>query len=143
MPPFPLPINPPTPFSSPSNPPLSPYSRYQPPHPIPIPQFHHDSLTLPLHRCHCLDCQKWSGGPCTSNVVVPRNDFKITKGKPKNYNIKGDSGKMNDHWFCGGAFYLPPNAPYPLLSLLSVLFVVFLTPSPALRLPGLWIFIFC
>lgn len=51
--------------------------------------------------CHCLDCQKWSGGPCTSNVVVPRKDFKITAGKPKNFNIKGDSGKMNDHWFCG------------------------------------------
>ena len=74
----------------------------QPPNPN-IPSRDADTL----HSCHCLDCQKWSGGPCTSNVVVPRKDFKITKGKPKNYNIKGDSGKMNDHWFCGGAFYLP------------------------------------
>lgn len=59
--------------------------------------------------CHCTDCQKWSGSAYTSNVVVPRKDFKVTKGSPKNYNIKGDSGKMNDHWFCGSVspFSLP------------------------------------
>ncbi|KAK3169582.1 hypothetical protein OEA41_008966 [Lepraria neglecta] len=51
--------------------------------------------------CHCTDCQKWSGGAYTSNVVVPRKDFHVTKGSPKNYNVKGDSGKMNNHWFCG------------------------------------------
>ncbi|MCJ1455368.1 hypothetical protein MMC28_005723 [Mycoblastus sanguinarius] len=51
--------------------------------------------------CHCTDCQKWSGGAYTTNVVVPRKDFKVVKGSPKHYNIKGDSGKMNDHWFCG------------------------------------------
>ena len=54
--------------------------------------------------CHCTDCQKWSGGAYTSNIVVPRDAFKIVKGSPKNYEIKGDSGKMNDHWFCGGVF---------------------------------------
>ena len=70
----------------------------------------------PTHRCHCTDCQKWSGGPCTSNVVVARKAFQITKGKPKNYNIKGDSGKMNDHWFCGGM--RPPLLP-PKTLLLS------------------------
>jgi len=52
--------------------------------------------------CHCLDCQKWSGGAYTSNIVVPRKDFKVSKGKPKNYVLKGDSGEENDHWFCGG-----------------------------------------
>ncbi|KAF6223351.1 hypothetical protein HO133_000193 [Letharia lupina] len=51
--------------------------------------------------CHCTDCQKWSGGAYTSNVVVPRKDFKVIKGSPKSYKIKGDSGKINDHWFCG------------------------------------------
>lgn len=53
--------------------------------------------------CHCTDCQKWSGSAYTSNVVVPRKEFKVTKGSPKHYNVKGDSGKMNDHWFCGGS----------------------------------------
>ncbi|KAM0796775.1 DUF636 domain protein [Usnea florida] len=51
--------------------------------------------------CHCTDCQKWSGGAYTSNVVVPRQEFHVVKGSPKHFNIKGDSGKMNDHWFCG------------------------------------------
>jgi hypothetical protein len=58
--------------------------------------------------CHCTDCQKWSGGAYTSNLVVPRKDFKVTKGSPKNYNVKGDSGKMNDHWFCGSMFHSGP-----------------------------------
>lgn len=35
---------------------------------------------------------------------MPRSEFKVTKGEPKHYNAKGDSGKMNDHWFCGGMF---------------------------------------
>lgn len=52
--------------------------------------------------CHCIDCQKWSGSAYTTNVVVPRKDFKVIKGEPKHFNVKGDSGKMNDHWFCGG-----------------------------------------
>ncbi len=56
--------------------------------------------------CHCTDCQKWSGSAYTSNVVVARKDFKVSKGSPKHYNVKGDSGKMNDHWFCGGMSYL-------------------------------------
>ena len=65
--------------------------------------------------CHCTDCQKWSGGAYTSNVVVPRKDFKVVKGTPKHYNVKGDSGKMNDHWFCGGAFFFSFLAPlYPV-----------------------------
>ena len=48
--------------------------------------------------CHCVDCQKWSGAAYTSNVVVPRTNFKVTKGKAKDYDIKGASGKINKHW---------------------------------------------
>ncbi|CCG82097.1 Putative uncharacterized protein [Taphrina deformans PYCC 5710] len=50
--------------------------------------------------CHCTDCQKWSGSSSTSNSVVPRKDFQVTKGTPKSYSITGDSGKENLHWFC-------------------------------------------
>jgi hypothetical protein len=31
---------------------------------------------------------------------VPRTSFKVTKGSPKDYDAKGDSGKINKHWFC-------------------------------------------
>lgn len=67
--------------------------------------------------CHCIDCQKWTGGPYTSNAVVPRKSFSVTSGRfrpklvrslpiltitgsPKSYDAIGDSGKVNKHWFC-------------------------------------------
>lgn len=52
--------------------------------------------------CHCIDCQKWSGGAYTSNVVVPRTAFSVTSpSKPKDYDATGNSGKINKHFFCG------------------------------------------
>jgi len=51
--------------------------------------------------CHCTDCQKWSGGAYTSNVVLPKAAFSLTKGTPKTYDAIGDSGKINKHSFCG------------------------------------------
>ncbi|KAF2807095.1 DUF636 domain-containing protein [Mytilinidion resinicola] len=51
--------------------------------------------------CHCTDCQKWTGGPYTANVVVPRKNFTVTKGTPKTYDAIGASGKVNKHFFCG------------------------------------------
>ena len=51
--------------------------------------------------CHCIDCQKWSGGAFTSNVVTKRSNFKVTKGTPKTWDVTGDSGKNNKHFFCG------------------------------------------
>ncbi|CAG8898981.1 unnamed protein product [Penicillium egyptiacum] len=50
--------------------------------------------------CYCIDCQKWTGGAFTSNVVVPRTTFKLTKGTPNTYDIVGNSGKINKHFFC-------------------------------------------
>ncbi|KAF5007087.1 hypothetical protein FDECE_6591 [Fusarium decemcellulare] len=50
--------------------------------------------------CHCIDCQKWTGGPCTSNAVVPEEAFSVTKGTPKHYDVTGASGKNNRHFFC-------------------------------------------
>jgi hypothetical protein len=52
--------------------------------------------------CHCIDCQKWSGGAYTSNVVVPHTAFKVaSSNKPKEYDAMGNSGKINKHFFCG------------------------------------------
>ncbi|RMJ11997.1 hypothetical protein CDV36_008371 [Fusarium kuroshium] len=50
--------------------------------------------------CHCVDCQKWTGGPYTTNAVVPEDSFSVTKGTPKNCDITGASGKNNRHFFC-------------------------------------------
>ncbi|KAJ5820167.1 Glutathione-dependent formaldehyde-activating enzyme/centromere protein V [Penicillium riverlandense] len=57
-----------------------------------------DKYTAAL--CHCLDCQKWTGGAFTSNAVVPRTSFKVTKGTPSTYDAVGNSGKVNKHFFC-------------------------------------------
>ncbi|OCL13989.1 DUF636 domain protein [Glonium stellatum] len=51
--------------------------------------------------CHCRDYQKWSGSGETSNVVVPRSAFKITKGNPKVFVRMGGSGQEHLHFFCG------------------------------------------
>ncbi|KIW10596.1 hypothetical protein PV08_11560 [Exophiala spinifera] len=50
--------------------------------------------------CHCIDCQKWTGGAFTSNAVVPRTSFKVTQGRPSSYDATGASGKINKHFFC-------------------------------------------
>ncbi|CEN60932.1 hypothetical protein ASPCAL07603 [Aspergillus calidoustus] len=50
--------------------------------------------------CHCLDCQKWTGSAYTSNAVVPRASFKITKGTPSYYDSVGASGKTARRFFC-------------------------------------------
>ncbi|KAE8381267.1 Mss4-like protein [Aspergillus bertholletiae] len=60
-----------------------------------------DSEPLVTALCHCVDCQKWTGGAFTSNVIVPRESFKVTKGEPSFYDITGASGKNNRHFFCG------------------------------------------
>lgn len=51
--------------------------------------------------CHCIDCQKWTGGAFTSNAIVPEESFSVAKGSPKHYDVTGASGKNNRHFFCG------------------------------------------
>ncbi|KAB8222888.1 Mss4-like protein [Aspergillus novoparasiticus] len=60
-----------------------------------------DSEPLVKALCHCVDCQKWTGGAFTSNVIVPRDSFRVTKGQPSFYDVTGASGKNNRHFFCG------------------------------------------
>ncbi|PVH69574.1 hypothetical protein DL98DRAFT_598550 [Cadophora sp. DSE1049] len=50
--------------------------------------------------CHCHACQKWCGAPASSNLIVPRGQFKLLKGTPKTFEIPGDSGKINKRSFC-------------------------------------------
>jgi len=50
--------------------------------------------------CHCRDCQRASGGATTTAVVIPKPAFKLTKGTPKKYSAKGDSGQPVHRYFC-------------------------------------------
>ena len=43
--------------------------------------------------CHCGACKLMSGGEFTTNQIIPKENFKLTKGKLSTYTYKGDSGK--------------------------------------------------
>lgn len=44
--------------------------------------------------CHCDTCKKLGGGPYSCNYIVPREDLKVTKGRPSVYTYQGASGKF-------------------------------------------------
>ncbi|KAJ8065022.1 hypothetical protein OCU04_007324 [Sclerotinia nivalis] len=51
--------------------------------------------------CHCHACQKWCGATSSSNLLVPRDQFKLLQGTPNTFEARGDSGKINKRSFCG------------------------------------------
>ena len=52
-------------------------------------------------RCHCRDCQRQSGAASVTAIWVPAALFLVTKGKPKRFIAKGDSGNEITRAFCG------------------------------------------
>lgn len=54
-----------------------------------------------LRACHCTHCQKTSGTGSSVNAVITNRDFAITKGTPKRYAAKADSGRTLMRFFCG------------------------------------------
>lgn len=55
-----------------------------------------------LRACHCLNCQKHTGSGGSVNAVVPKDNFRITKGEPKKYEDSATrSGRTLSRNFCG------------------------------------------
>ncbi|KAK5214856.1 hypothetical protein LTR47_012069, partial [Exophiala xenobiotica] len=50
--------------------------------------------------CHCADCRHISGGLYSHNIVVPSENFKVTKGTPRTISKTADSGKQITSCFC-------------------------------------------
>ena len=50
--------------------------------------------------CHCVNCQKQSGGAYSLNLVMPKGSLDI-QGELTTYVDTGDSGKPLDRNFCG------------------------------------------
>jgi hypothetical protein len=50
--------------------------------------------------CHCVDCQKSSGGGPNYVALVPKTGFEVTKGEARVYSSKGDSGADIGRAFC-------------------------------------------
>jgi len=53
-----------------------------------------------LGVCHCRDCQVFSGSAFRMSGGNPQN-FRFTKGAPKFFDKKADSGKVRRMAFCG------------------------------------------
>jgi hypothetical protein len=50
--------------------------------------------------CHCLDCQKASGGGPNYVALAPKIGFEVTRGEAKVYSSKADSGGDVGRAFC-------------------------------------------
>src|SRR5437867_9208258 len=51
-------------------------------------------------HCHCRDCQRSSGGPFSSFVVVPAESFKLLQGAPRFHASPSEMGGMTRRGFC-------------------------------------------
>jgi hypothetical protein len=54
---------------------------------------------LMLH-CHCRDCQRASGGPFSSYVIVPAEAFKLLQGALRFYDSSSQAGGKTHRGFC-------------------------------------------
>lgn len=58
--------------------------------------------------CHCTDCQSLSASAFRTIASIEGDDFRLTKGKPREYVKVGDSGNRRIQAFCptcGSALY--------------------------------------
>ncbi len=51
-------------------------------------------------NCHCLDCQKSSGGPFSTFVIVPKDAFSLLKGSPHFHASDSEAGGQTHRGFC-------------------------------------------
>jgi hypothetical protein len=51
-------------------------------------------------NCHCRDCQRSSGGPFSSFVVVPKEGIKLLQGSLRFHASASDAGGMTRRGFC-------------------------------------------
>jgi len=60
-------------------------------------------------KCHCLDCQAWSGAGHVAMLWAWRDGFRLTAGEPQYHGTSGGSGKLVQRGrcpSCGGAISL-------------------------------------
>jgi hypothetical protein len=57
------------------------------------------SAPVAMLNCHCRDCQRSSGAPFASGVVVLSSDLSVT-GAPSAHAVRASSGKQTTRSFC-------------------------------------------
>lgn len=66
-----------------------------------------------MFHCHCRDCQRASGGPYSSYVVVPADAFKLLQGSLRFHPSPSGRGGMTRRGFCpdcGSPIAVKPDA---------------------------------
>jgi hypothetical protein len=53
-----------------------------------------------MFNCHCRDCQRASGGPFSSYVIVPAEAFKLMQGSLRFHASPSERGGMTRRGFC-------------------------------------------
>jgi hypothetical protein len=53
-----------------------------------------------VHCCHCLDCQKQTGGAFAINAMIESEDVELLAGKPVAYEMPTESGRPHDIHRC-------------------------------------------
>jgi hypothetical protein len=51
-------------------------------------------------NCHCRDCQHESGGAFVPVLGVSKAGFAVTRGTPREFGVKADSGAITLRLFC-------------------------------------------
>lgn len=51
-------------------------------------------------NCHCRDCQRASGGPFSSFVIVPSETFSLAQGSPRFHASPSEAGGNTNRAFC-------------------------------------------
>jgi hypothetical protein len=62
----------------------------------------YESVTEPvlMVHCHCRDCQRSSGGPFSSFVIVPSDAFKLLQGSLRFYESPSHASGKTHRGFC-------------------------------------------
>jgi len=55
---------------------------------------------LTLYACHCTECQKQSASAFSLSLVVPRNSVRITRGEPREWLRRHESGRLISCMLC-------------------------------------------
>ena len=53
-----------------------------------------------LIACHCTECQRQSGSAFGMSLVLPKDAFRVTRGEPKTFTRKAQSGRDVHCGFC-------------------------------------------
>lgn len=63
-------------------------------------RYEYSGEPMVMMNCHCRACQYASGTSHSSGLMVARDTFKLTQGKPRYYEKKADSGNTLARAFC-------------------------------------------